>query len=123
MLFGIRIQFSINTLKTHFDYRNNILVQNFVKIDILTRLVHKDLPCCIKAKLIALLELSIIRIILLYCIISQMHKGLIYALLTQGEPMWACSDIPLFEQVTLLVFKVDAVHKYPQSDVELATVD
>ena len=51
-----------------------------------------------------------------------MYKRLVYAFLTEGELVAACTNVAFLEHITPDVFRVYHIYQYPQSYIKLSIV-
>ena len=82
MLSLVWVNLVLRAFERHLYDRHYVILENLMKVNILTLLLHQDLRGLFERHLIALLKLAIVLIKLLNSIVCQMNKRLIYGLLT-----------------------------------------
>jgi hypothetical protein len=88
----------VYAFKRQFDYWNNFFLKNLVEVDV-SPFFLGHLACLFETELVPFLQFSVVFIKLLNCVVGQMNKWLVDALLTEGKLVAACADVSLFEDV------------------------
>lgn len=124
VLLEVRVQSAVvDTLQRHQNDLENLIIIYFVEVNVQSFLSLQQFASLIETQLVALLEFSVVLVVLLHRVVGQVDEGLVDGLLAQGERVATGPDVALTEQVASLVLQVAAVDQYPQADVKLALVD
>lgn len=111
MFFRIWVQtLGINALEAHPYNIEYSTVQNFVKVDRLSRLLFNHVRGLFEAQLISFFEFSVVFVILLDCVVGKMDKWFFNTFFAERKLMRAHANIPLFKQIAFLILQVAGVN-------------